>query len=110
MLLATKDKAASVNFAPPLVEADALDLPFADNTLDAISISFGFRNLANYGAGLRELYRVLKPEGRVAVLEFSHPPELAMRFGYGLYSTFLCLLSGPLSLARAKLTAIYPIP
>ncbi len=96
MLLAAKEKAAAQNFAPPLVEADALDLPFADGTLDAISISFGFRNLANYGAGLRELHRVLKPEGRLAVVEFSHPPGLAMRFGYGLYSTFLLPAIGTL--------------
>jgi len=53
------------------LEADALTLPFRDGSLDAIGAAFGFRNLANYGHGLREMHRVLKPGGMVAILEFS---------------------------------------
>jgi demethylmenaquinone methyltransferase/2-methoxy-6-polyprenyl-1,4-benzoquinol methylase len=55
-------------------EADALRLPFADASFDLVTSAFGFRNLANYESGLREILRVLKPGGTLAVLEFSEPP------------------------------------
>ncbi len=64
--------------APPLVplfEADALRLPFADGTFDLVTTAFGFRNLANYEGGLREIQRVLKPGATIAILEFAEPPE-----------------------------------
>jgi len=57
------------------IEADALRLPFADTSFDLVTTAFGFRNLANYEAGLREIQRVLKPGGTVAILEFAEPPE-----------------------------------
>ncbi len=47
-------------------------LPFGDNSLDVVTVAFGFRNLANYAAGLHEMRRVLKPGGVAAILEFSH--------------------------------------
>jgi demethylmenaquinone methyltransferase/2-methoxy-6-polyprenyl-1,4-benzoquinol methylase len=53
------------------LEADALALPFPDESLHAATIAFGFRNLANYALGLREMWRVLKPRGTLAILEFS---------------------------------------
>jgi len=56
-------------------EADALRLPFADASFDLVTSAFGFRNLANYEAGLREIHRILKPGGTVAILEFAEPPE-----------------------------------
>jgi demethylmenaquinone methyltransferase/2-methoxy-6-polyprenyl-1,4-benzoquinol methylase len=56
-------------------EADALRLPFADRSFDLITNAFGFRNLANYEAGLCEIRRILKPGGTVAILEFTEPPE-----------------------------------
>src|SRR6266404_1430758 len=55
-------------------EADALQLPFADASFDLVATAFGFRNLANYENGLREIRRVLKPGGTLAILEFSEPP------------------------------------
>jgi demethylmenaquinone methyltransferase/2-methoxy-6-polyprenyl-1,4-benzoquinol methylase len=55
-------------------EADALRLPFADASFDLVTSAFGFRNLANYESGLREIRRVLKPGGTLAILEFSEPP------------------------------------
>lgn len=69
-----------------LFEADALSLPLRANSVDAITISFGFRNLANYEAGLREALRVLRPGGVLAILEFSHPPHPAIRVLYRFYS------------------------
>jgi len=59
----------------PFFEADALRLPFADRSFDLITTAFGFRNLANYEAGLCEMQRILKPGGTVAILEFTEPPE-----------------------------------
>lgn len=56
------------------VEADALRLPFADNSFDLVTTAFGFRNLANYEAGLKEIRRVLKPGAALAILEFTEPP------------------------------------
>jgi demethylmenaquinone methyltransferase/2-methoxy-6-polyprenyl-1,4-benzoquinol methylase len=58
------------------IEADALNLPVADDTLDLITTAFGFRNLSNYEAGLREFSRVLKAGGRVGILDFSEPGGL----------------------------------
>jgi demethylmenaquinone methyltransferase / 2-methoxy-6-polyprenyl-1,4-benzoquinol methylase len=55
-------------------EADALRLPFAEASFDLVTTAFGFRNLANYEAGLREIQRLLKPGGTLAILEFTEPP------------------------------------
>lgn len=56
-----------------VIEADALALPFPANTFDAVAIAFGLRNLESAESGLTEMNRVLKPGGRVVVLEFSKP-------------------------------------
>ena len=66
------------------IEADALHLPVADNSLDLITTAFGFRNLANYRAGLAEFYRALKPGGEVGILDFSEPGGLAGKL-YAFY-------------------------
>jgi demethylmenaquinone methyltransferase/2-methoxy-6-polyprenyl-1,4-benzoquinol methylase len=56
-------------------EADALRLPFAAESFNLVATAFGFRNLANYETGLREIQRVLKPGGTLAILEFTEPPR-----------------------------------
>jgi demethylmenaquinone methyltransferase/2-methoxy-6-polyprenyl-1,4-benzoquinol methylase len=56
-----------------LAEVDALRLPFADGAFDLVTVAFGFRNLADYRAALREMRRVLRPGGAVGILEFSEP-------------------------------------
>ncbi|HUR37749.1 MAG TPA: class I SAM-dependent methyltransferase, partial [Terriglobales bacterium] len=58
------------------IEADALSLPFANSRFDLIVSAFGFRNLANYKAGLREIHRVLAPGGEFGILDFSEPGGL----------------------------------
>ena len=66
------------------LEADALRLPFPDSCFDLVVSAFGFRNLANYETGLREMRRVLRPEGECGILEFQEPRG-AMGALYGLY-------------------------
>jgi demethylmenaquinone methyltransferase / 2-methoxy-6-polyprenyl-1,4-benzoquinol methylase len=58
------------------IEADALSLPFANSRFDLIVSAFGFRNLANYKAGLREIHRVMAPGGEFGILDFSEPGGL----------------------------------
>jgi demethylmenaquinone methyltransferase/2-methoxy-6-polyprenyl-1,4-benzoquinol methylase len=69
--------------AVPL-EADALHLPLRSASLDLIVSAFGFRNLANYEAGLREFHRVLKPGGQLGILDFSEPGGLVGK-AYAVY-------------------------
>jgi len=81
-----------------LFEADALQLPLADGSLDLITAAFGFRNLANYEAGLREMRRVLHAGGGAAILEFSQPPNPLFGGLYTFYSRrILPLVGGALS-------------
>jgi demethylmenaquinone methyltransferase/2-methoxy-6-polyprenyl-1,4-benzoquinol methylase len=68
------------------LEADALQLPIADASLDLVTTAFGFRNLANYRGGLIELRRILKPGGTLAILEFSTPPNPLLAALYDFYS------------------------
>src|ERR1700676_3227023 len=73
MLARARGKAAALGAGVTFVEADALSLPFGDESFDLVSCSFGFRNLANYERGMLEIFRVLKPGGAVAILEFAEP-------------------------------------
>jgi demethylmenaquinone methyltransferase / 2-methoxy-6-polyprenyl-1,4-benzoquinol methylase len=74
---AAKFGARPAGFAQAVaIEADALHLPFADNSVDLITTAFGFRNLANYRAGLEEFQRVLRPGGELGILDFSEPGGL----------------------------------
>jgi demethylmenaquinone methyltransferase/2-methoxy-6-polyprenyl-1,4-benzoquinol methylase len=73
MLVRAREKAAALGARITFIEADALALPFGDAHFDLVSCSFGFRNLANYENGLREILRVLKPGGTAAILEFAEP-------------------------------------
>ena len=98
MLTAAQQKVSSHRRACPLFEADALGLPLADDTVDLITVAFGFRNLADYEAGLKEIYRVLKSSGVAAILEFSQPGNTAFAKLYDVYSRkVLPLIGGALS-------------
>lgn len=87
MLQRATQKAA----ATPLqwVEADALRLPFPDAHFDLVTSAFGFRNLANYDAGLQEIMRILRPGGEFGILDFGEPEGLVGNC-YRLY--FKCVL------------------
>ena len=69
-----------------LYQADALQLPFGDGQFDVVTIAYGLRNLADYKIGLQEIFKVLKPGGRLAILDFGKPPN---RFVRGLYYQYL---------------------
>ena len=71
------------------IEADAEQLPFGDNEFDAVTISFGLRNIQHPKAALGEMYRVLKPGGRLVICEFSKPPVALVRAGYWAYLKYL---------------------
>ena len=91
-------RVVAVDFSPGMVEegrrrypkvefiqADAMKLPFGDNEFDAVSISFGLRNIVEPKTALAEMYRVLKPGGRLVVCEFSKPPVAILRASYWAY-------------------------
>ena len=68
------------------VQADAECLPFADDYFDCVTIAFGLRNVTDKAAALRSMYRVLKPGGKLLILEFSHSPLPLLQKFYDLYS------------------------
>lgn len=83
------------------IEADAMELPFVDETFDAVTIAFGLRNLANLENALTELRRITKPGGRVAILEFSTPVVPGFGHLFNLYfSRILPLIGGAVSGSR----------
>jgi len=101
MLIAAAAKARERSSQTPLFEADALQLPVATASLDLATIAFGFRNLADYKRGLAELFRILKPGGQVAILEFSMPPNALLARLYDFYSrAILPTIGGWLSGSR----------
>jgi demethylmenaquinone methyltransferase / 2-methoxy-6-polyprenyl-1,4-benzoquinol methylase len=77
------------------IEGDALQLPFPDQSFDLVTSAFGFRNLADYDAGLKEIYRVLRPGGEYGILEFSDPPGLRGKI-YHLYFKYILPAIGKL--------------
>ena len=97
------------------LESDALHLPLRSRSLDLVVTSFGFRNLANYEKGLREFHRVLKPGGRLGILEFSQPGGLIGK-GYSLYfhrilpviGRLLCGKNGPYNYLPSSVGAFPP--
>jgi demethylmenaquinone methyltransferase/2-methoxy-6-polyprenyl-1,4-benzoquinol methylase len=71
------------------VQADAMALPFKTGEFDAVTISFGLRNIEKPKLALKEMYRVLKPGGRLVICEFSKPPVAILRAGYSAYLKYV---------------------
>jgi demethylmenaquinone methyltransferase/2-methoxy-6-polyprenyl-1,4-benzoquinol methylase len=98
MIEIARRKALARNQAIPFVEGDALQLPFPDDSFEAVTIAFGLRNLASVEGGLAELLRVLKPGGTTIVLEFSRPTVPGFRALFQFYfRRVLPLLGGVVS-------------
>jgi demethylmenaquinone methyltransferase/2-methoxy-6-polyprenyl-1,4-benzoquinol methylase len=97
------------------LEADALHLPIKSGSLDLIVTAFGFRNLANYEAGLREFHRVLKPGGQLGILDFSEPGGLIGK-AYTVYfrrvlpaiGRLICGSAGPYSYLPSSVGSFPP--
>jgi demethylmenaquinone methyltransferase/2-methoxy-6-polyprenyl-1,4-benzoquinol methylase len=101
MLTIATEKSAKGGLGIPFVEADGMNLSFADGSFDAVTIAFGLRNFSNWADGLRELHRVLKPGGRLAVLEFSSPVVPGFRQLFNFYfSHVLPRIGGAVSGSR----------
>jgi demethylmenaquinone methyltransferase/2-methoxy-6-polyprenyl-1,4-benzoquinol methylase len=114
MKFGARQAAAGKAFAVPL-EADALRLPLRTASLDLVVTAFGFRNLANYDAGLREFARVLKPGGQLGILDFSEPGGLMGKV-YAVYfrrvlpaiGRLICGKDGPYSYLPASVEKFPP--
>ena len=87
MLAIAKEKNAPENLFIPYLEADGMNLSFADETFDAVTIAFGLRNFSNWQAGLIELHRILKVGGKLVILEFSAPVVPGFRQAFQFYFT-----------------------
>ena len=96
MLAVGKEKVAKqqLDNTIEMVIGDSENLPFEDNSFDAITVAFGVRNFEDLEKGLAEIYRVLKPKGTFAVLETSVPNKTPYKQGYKLYTKFILPLVG----------------
>lgn len=83
--VALRRAAAGGAVRPDFLCADVLQMPFPDGTFDAVTISYGLRNLASFESGLREMRRVTRPGGRVLVLDFGKPRNAVWRALYFAY-------------------------
>ena len=96
MLEVGKQKIARANLSEKIemIVGDSENMPFKDNTFDAITVSFGVRNFANLNKGLTEIKRVLKPGGTFVVLETSNPTKFPFKQGYKFYTNFILPIIG----------------
>ena len=85
MLEVGKDKIAKQNLNIEMVLGDGENLPFDDNTFDAVTVAFGVRNFENLEKGIKDIHRVIKPGGQIVVLEFSQPEKAPFKQIYNFY-------------------------
>jgi demethylmenaquinone methyltransferase/2-methoxy-6-polyprenyl-1,4-benzoquinol methylase len=111
MLVRAVKKAAGAGAGDRIrfVEADAQALPFPDDTFQLVTIAFGLRNVTDTDKGLREMVRVTRPGGRVAVLEFSKPRNPILGRLYGWYFRYVLPLIGQL-ISRSRESAYRYLP
>ena len=98
MLEVGKQKISKPNLSnkKEMMVGDSENKPFAENTFDAITVSFGVRNFANLDKGLREISRVLKSTGVLVILETSNPTKFPFKQGYKFYTNFILPIIGKL--------------
>jgi demethylmenaquinone methyltransferase/2-methoxy-6-polyprenyl-1,4-benzoquinol methylase len=90
-------------------QADAMNLPFDDESFDIVSIAFGIRNVADPARAIAEFYRVLRPGGRVVILEFDEPRNPLIRLGNDLYTKHIMPMTATL-IARDRSGAYRYLP
>lgn len=101
-----KLKERNLNERIELVQADSARLPFSDQQFDAATVAFGVRNFEVLGDGLADIYRVLRPNGKLIVLEFSKPTLFPVKQLYYLYSRYVLPLIGR-TISRDKTAYTY---
>jgi demethylmenaquinone methyltransferase / 2-methoxy-6-polyprenyl-1,4-benzoquinol methylase len=108
MLNKARSKASSsfVHNRVSFEESSAMQLPFAQDTFDALTMSFGIRNVACIETCFKEMYRVLKPGGQAFILEFSLPSHTLIKKGYLLYLRYIVPLLGK-ALSRHPTAYVY---
>lgn len=89
-----KAVASGTSHIVEFVKGDSEKMPFENNKFDAVTVGFGVRNFEYLEEGLSEIYRVLKPRGRLAILEISLPTNPLVRFGYDIYFSHILPLIG----------------
>ncbi|MEK6766060.1 MAG: bifunctional demethylmenaquinone methyltransferase/2-methoxy-6-polyprenyl-1,4-benzoquinol methylase UbiE [Planctomycetota bacterium] len=92
-----------------LIEADTLQLPFRDNSFEISTVAFGIRNVADLEAGIKEMRRVVGPDGRVVILEFSQPANFLFRRIYFFYFTRILPMIGRL-VSKSRIDAYTYLP
>jgi demethylmenaquinone methyltransferase/2-methoxy-6-polyprenyl-1,4-benzoquinol methylase len=110
MLAVGREKVAAKGWTQQitLVEGDSEDLPFADNSFDAVTVAFGVRNFENLAKGLKEIHRVLRPGGKLVVLEFSHPTAFPIKQLFNFYfKNILPLIGGVISKDKSAYQYLY---
>ena len=98
MLEVGKQKINKANLSKKIdmIVGDSEEMPFENDTFDAITVSFGVRNFANLDKGIKEIARVLKPTGVLVILETSNPTNFPFKQGYKFYTNFILPLVGKL--------------
>ena len=98
MLEVGKQKIAKAKLSDKIemIVGDSEEMPFSDNTFDAITVSFGVRNFAHLNKGIQEIARVLKPTGVLVILETSNPTKFPFKQGYKFYTNFILPIIGKL--------------
>jgi demethylmenaquinone methyltransferase/2-methoxy-6-polyprenyl-1,4-benzoquinol methylase len=91
-----KIKKAKLSNKIEMIVGDSEEMPFKDGTFDAITVSFGVRNFANLAKGIKEIARVLKPDGVLVILETSNPTKFPFKQGYKLYTNLFLPIVGKL--------------
>jgi demethylmenaquinone methyltransferase/2-methoxy-6-polyprenyl-1,4-benzoquinol methylase len=92
----TKIKKRKLSDKLEFIQGDSENLPFKDHYFDAVMVSFGVRNFENLSKGLSEIFRVLKNEGKIVVLEFSKPKSFPIKQSYQIYSKYILPAFGSL--------------
>ena len=98
MLAIGKKKVAALHLEKRvnMVVGDAESMPFEDNSIDAVTVAFGVRNFGDLNGGLQEIYRIIKPQGQLYVLETSVPEKFPFKQGYQAYSRWFLPTVGKL--------------